>query len=91
MAAHQKQESGASCHEAAGASDDAAAHKHAPSQGKEGQDCCNTFCQHACHTTAIAAAERLGFAVTPVSQAVVEPSGSELPLFAHPLDHVPLA
>ncbi|MFL6201896.1 MAG: hypothetical protein ACJ76J_22205 [Thermoanaerobaculia bacterium] len=41
--------------------------------------------------TAIADAAQVAFAVTPVSQTVAEVSGSDLPLFAHPIDHVPLA
>jgi hypothetical protein len=90
-AAHQERQSRQSCHEAAGASHGTAAHKDAPSHKDDGQDCCNTFCQHACQMTAIAGASQVAFAVTPISLAVVEPSGSDLPLFAHPIDHVPLA
>jgi hypothetical protein len=89
-AAHQERQSRHACHEAAGASHGTAAHKDAPSHSDR-QDCCNTFCQHACQMTAIADAAQVAFAVTPVSQTVAEVSGSDLPLFAHPIDHVPLA
>jgi len=57
----------------------------------DGGNCCSTFCQHACHMTAIAAAEPVAFAISQVSEATVEPSGHGLPLFAHPIDHIPLA
>lgn len=52
---------------------------------------CGDFCQHACHMTAIAAAAPAAFAFSPVSVTTGEPSGSGLPLFAHPIDHIPLA
>ena len=58
---------------------------------EDGDDCCGTFCQHACHGTAIAETGPMAFAISPVSEATVEPSGSGLPLFAHPIDHIPLA
>lgn len=90
-AAHQQRESRHSCHEAAEASHGTAAHKGTPSHKDDGKDCCNTFCHHACQMTAIADAAQVAFAVTPVSQTVAEVSGSDLPLFAHPIDHVPLA
>jgi hypothetical protein len=89
-AAHPEPESRGSCHEAAAASHGPAAHESAPSHG-DGQDCCNTFCQHACHMSAIADAVQIAFAVTPVSQTIVEPAGSDPPRFAHPKHHVPLA
>jgi hypothetical protein len=63
---------------------------HAEAQGEDGNGC-GDFCQHACHMTAIAAPAPAAFAFSPVSEAIVEPSGSDLPLFAHPIDHVPLA
>lgn len=89
-AEHQERESRHSCHEEAGAAHGTAVHKDAPSHG-DGEDCCNTSCQHACHVTAIAEAALAAIAVLPVAQATVEPTGSDLPLFAHPIDHVPLA
>jgi hypothetical protein len=58
---------------------------------EDGADCCSTFCPHACHVTATVAAEPMAFAISPVSEASGEPSGSGLPLFAHPIDHIPLA
>ena len=58
---------------------------------QDDDDGCSTFCQHACHVTAIAEAGPVAFAFSPVSGATVEPSGSGLPLFAHPIDHIPLA
>lgn len=88
-AAQQERESRPSCHEAAGAAQGTAAHRDAPSH--DGQDCCKTFCQHACQMTAIADAAQVAFAVTPVARTIAEVSGSDLPQFAHPIDHVPLA
>jgi hypothetical protein len=41
--------------------------------------------------TAIAAAEPVAFAISQVSETTVETSGHGLPLFAHPIDHIPLA
>ncbi|HVG06558.1 MAG TPA: hypothetical protein VNM67_02565 [Thermoanaerobaculia bacterium] len=58
---------------------------------QDADDCCSTFCQHACHVTAIAEAGPVAFAFSPVSGATVEPSITGLPLFAHPIDHIPLA
>lgn len=87
-ARHGERESAkASCHES----------EHSPTgpqlsddtQQDDG-DCCSTFCQHACHVTAIAAAEPVAFAIELASQATVEASGHGLPLFAHPIDHIPL-
>ena len=78
----QKPESApASCHET----------QPSPAAGQEedGGDC-GQFCQHACHMAAIAEAEPLAFAIAPVALATAEPSGSGLPLFAHPIDHIPL-
>lgn len=54
-------------------------------------DCCGTLCQHACHVTAIAAPELVAFAISPASEARMESAGSGLLLFAHPIDHIPLA
>lgn len=54
-------------------------------------DCCGTLCQHACHVTAIAAPELVAFAISPVFETLMESAGSGLPLFAHPIDHIPLA
>jgi hypothetical protein len=63
-----------------------------PAHGHGGPaNCCDTFCQHACQMPAIAAAQPVAFAIEPVALTVVEPSDPGLPLFAHPLDHVPLA
>ncbi|HEV8580987.1 MAG TPA: hypothetical protein VGX68_18130 [Thermoanaerobaculia bacterium] len=53
--------------------------------------CCETFCLHACHMTAVAEVEPLSFVIAPVAQAVVETSDPGLPPFAHAIDHVPLA
>lgn len=72
----------ASCHET----------QPSPAAGQEehGADC-GTFCQHACHMTAITEAEAVVFAFSPGYETFAEPSGSGLPLFAHPIDHIPLA
>ncbi|MFP5286618.1 MAG: hypothetical protein ACLGI9_12825 [Thermoanaerobaculia bacterium] len=58
---------------------------------EDGGDCCGTFCPHACHVTATPAAGTMAFSISPVSETAGEPSGSGLPLFAHPIDHIPLA
>ena len=77
-ASHEKKESAKpSCHETQ------------PSQDDDGGGCGDS-CQHACHMTAISEAELVAFAISPVSEALDEPSGSGLPLFAHPIDHIPL-
>lgn len=52
--------------------------------------CCDTFCRHACHMTAVAAASPVAFAIAPVSLTVAEVSGAGPPLFAQPIDHIPL-
>jgi hypothetical protein len=57
---------------------------------EDGGDCCGSFCPHACHVTATAAAGPAAFAIPPVSGTTSEPSGSGLPLFGHPLDHIQL-
>jgi hypothetical protein len=57
----------------------------------DGGDCCSALCQHVCHMTGIAEVEPIVFAISPVSDATAEPSGHGLPLFAHPIDHIPLA
>jgi hypothetical protein len=88
---HQERESRHSCHEAAGPSNGPEAHKDAPPSPHDGQDCCNTFCQHACHSTAVAETVQVVIAVMPVSPAIGEASVSGLPVFAHPIDHIPLA
>jgi hypothetical protein len=51
---------------------------------------CGTFCQHACHMTAVTEAVRVAFAIAPGSEAVFESSGRGLSRFAHPIDHIPL-
>jgi hypothetical protein len=73
----------------------ASCHKEEPSQARtdaqeESGNCCKTFCQHSCHMPAIAAAATAAFAFSPGFQEALEPAGSRLPLFAHPIDHVPL-
>ncbi|HET9228827.1 MAG TPA: hypothetical protein VFR31_19260 [Thermoanaerobaculia bacterium] len=82
VASHEKKESARpSCHETQPAPD-------APDEDGSG---CGDSCQHACHMTAIAEAEPVTFSMSPVAKATDEPSGSGLPLFAHPIDHIPLA
>jgi len=74
-------------------SSQAPCHEQEPSgkQQQDDDDDCGSFCQHACHVTAIAESTPVAFAISPVSEAILEPSGSGLPLFAHPIDHIPLA
>ena len=77
-----------SCHAPAPAA--AGEQVRAEAQEEDGNGC-GDFCRHACHMTAIAAPAPAAFAFSPVSGAAGEPSGSGLPLFAHPIDHIPLA
>lgn len=53
--------------------------------------CCDTFCQHACHMSAIVEVEPLSFVIAPVAPAVAGAPDPGLPLFTHAIDHVPLA
>ncbi|HEX5718055.1 MAG TPA: hypothetical protein VF179_17980 [Thermoanaerobaculia bacterium] len=86
-AQHEEQASApASCHEP-----EPSGKQIRPETQQDDDDCCSAFCQHACHVTAIAEAVPMAFAISAVSEATVEPSGSGLPLFAHPIDHIPLA
>lgn len=90
-ASHAERESRpSSCHQAADSSNDLEVLMGA-SPSSEDSGCCDTFCRHACHMTAVAGGEPMAFAIAPVSETVVEVSVSALPLFAHPIDHVPLA
>ena len=79
----------ASCHEVE--TSPAGQQVRADAQEDEDGNGCGTFCQHACHMTAIAEAEPVAFVISPVSESIAEPSGSGLPLFGHPIDHIPLA
>ncbi|MES1242313.1 MAG: hypothetical protein ABUT39_11895 [Acidobacteriota bacterium] len=79
---------GMSCH-AAGHS--AAGERVRAAAPDDREDCGSRFCQHACHATALAEAGPASFSIAPVSDATVEPSGPGLPLFAAPIDHIPLA
>jgi hypothetical protein len=86
-ARHEEQDSApASCHEP-----EPSGKQIGHETQQDDDDCCSAFCQHACHVTAIAEAGPAVFAISAVSGAAVEPSGSGPPLFAHPIDHIPLA
>jgi len=88
-ASHQERESAhSSCHEADSSSKVPEVQQDSPSQS---DPCCSTFCRHACQMTAVAEADQAIVDIAPVSQAVVDASDFGLPLFAHPIDHVPLA
>lgn len=90
-AAHREREKSAppSCHAAARPADGPEVRTGAsPSEG--GKNCCDTFCQHACHMTAVAEAVPIAFAIAPVSQTVAEAPVSGAPLFVQPIDHIPL-
>lgn len=88
-ASHAERESAqASCHEAEPSP--AGQQLRADAQEEDGNGC-GSFCRHACHMAALAEAEPVAFAIAPVSESLAEPSGSGLPLFAHPIDHIPLA
>ena len=88
-APQEERASHGACHQSAGSPDGPEAHRGVPSQ-EDGQDCCDAVCRHACHMTAVAEALAVTFAIGPVSQTVAEVSGSGPPLFAHPIDHIPL-
>jgi hypothetical protein len=60
-----------------------------PSQ--ERSNGCDTSCQHACHMSAIAEVEPVSFVIAPVALTAAEAPDPGLPLFAHAIDHVPLA
>ena len=77
-----------SCHAAAPSAEGEQVRAEAQEEDGNG---CGDFCRHACHMTAIAAPAPAVFAFSPVSGTTGEPCGSGLPLFAHPIDHIPLA
>jgi hypothetical protein len=60
-----------------------------------GHDCCGTshgsLCENVCHVTAVAQTEPLVFRIAPVSRAIAETPRRGLCLFAHGIDHIPLA
>ena len=90
-ASHAQRESAqASCHEAEASPAGQQVRADAQEEEEDGKGC-GTFCRHACHMTAIAEAGAVAFAISPVSESIAEPSGSGLPLFGNPIDHIPLA
>lgn len=63
-----------------------------PAQGHgPANNCCDIFCQHACQMPAISAVQPVEFAIAPVARTVAESFDPGLALFAHAIDHVPLA
>ena len=80
-----------SCHEGMAKGHGASVLPSAPPQDEGPSSCCDTFCQHACHMTAVAAALPVAFAIAPVARAVTEAYDPGLALFVHPIDHIPLA
>jgi hypothetical protein len=54
-------------------------------------NCCETFCLHACHMTAVANAEPLSFVISPVARSVIQVPDAGLAPFAQAIDHIPLA
>jgi hypothetical protein len=89
-ASHEERESAPpSCHQAAPPADSPETGTGA-SPSDDGRDGCDTFCQHACHMTAVAEASPVTFAIAPVSLAVAEVFASGPSLFAQPIDHIPL-
>jgi hypothetical protein len=89
--AHGEREKSAppSCHAAAHPADGPEVSTDA-SPSDDGKNCCDTFCRHACHMTAVAEAVPVTFAIAPVSLAVAEVTASEISPIAHPIDHIPL-
>jgi hypothetical protein len=82
----------------------AACHHTGPAESTDGQstsssegedDCCAgrhaAGCEHACHMVALVRVQALLFAVLPQARMVVPTFDRSLPLFASPIDHIPLA
>ncbi|HEX6902084.1 MAG TPA: hypothetical protein VF789_20370 [Thermoanaerobaculia bacterium] len=90
-AAHGEREKSAppSCHAAAHPASGPEVRTDA-SPADDRKNCCDTFCQHACHMTAVAEAMPVALTIAPVSQTVAEAPGSGAPPFALPIDHIPL-
>jgi hypothetical protein len=65
----------------------------ASSQGQDG--CCpgtqGSVCEHACHMVALVRVQVSLFAVQPLARLAVPTFDRSLPLFAPPIDHIPLA
>lgn len=63
----------------------------ASSPGEDEDDCCSkSGCEHACHMVAVVQIQAVIFAVAAQEQLVSPAIGRSLPLFAHPIDHIPL-
>jgi hypothetical protein len=66
----------------------------APASDGEDNDCCagehGTGCEHACHMVAVVQIQAVIFAVAPQKQLASPAIGRSLPLFTHPIDHIPL-
>lgn len=63
-----------------------------PGQSEDEDDCCSqSGCEHACHMVAVVQIQVVIFAVEPQAQLDSPAIGRSLPLFAHPIDHIPLA
>jgi hypothetical protein len=78
-----------SCHDTTKPGHAALAQASVSSHGES--SCCDTFCLHACHTSAVAEVEPVPFVIAPVAPAVAAAPDPGLALFAHAIDHVPLA
>ncbi len=90
----EKHSRSSSCHEghermAKGHGASAAA--SVPPREEKSPNCCDTFCQHACHMTAVVTAVPLAFAIAPVARTIVEADDPGLALLVQPIDHIPLA
>jgi hypothetical protein len=84
-------ESGMSCHGSGEPAGAATLRGGLPASGRE---CCSGehgVCQHACHMVADVRGGASGFAVKESSQELPAAVDRTLPLFAHPIDHIPLA
>lgn len=82
-----------SCHGVAGEEAGNGAHANAslPPGDHDSDDCCDAFCGHACQMTAVFENEPALFSIPSVSPVLAAAPGRGLPLFTHPIDHVPLA
>lgn len=84
-------ESGTSCH---AADTPAAAPALQDGFSSSGHDCCSEehgLCQHACHMVADVRGGAPGFSVKVSPRMLPGAVDRSLPLFAHPIDHIPLA
>jgi hypothetical protein len=82
-------ESTPACHGQEAASASTPGQSSSPSSQDE--DGSGSLCQHACHMVALVRVQISWFAVQPQARLAVSRFDRSLPLFAPPIDHIPLA